>query len=242
MKVGLRRVSPGLNGTEIRVVNWYNLLGCVQQMGKPRMFIVIEGPEGSGKSTLASNVADWLRRQAKDVLLVRDPGGTRIGEKIRAVLLDKKNMAMCPGTELLLYVAARAQLLGELIQPALDRGVIVVSDRFTLSTFAYQSVTGGWDADMLRRLITAPYCHRQPDVMFYLDIPIEVGFARMKAVRKKLDRIESKGRMFHHQVHNAYKRFALSEFKDVLRIVDASRAGDDVCDEVCAAIQERLDA
>lgn len=204
------------------------------------MFIVVEGLDGSGKSSISVEAADYLEGIGFKVTLIRDPGGTVIGERIRDILLDRGNANIHPGTELLLYLAARAQLLDEMIRPALERGNVVISDRFALSTFVYQSVTGKWDIEMLRSLVLAPYCYQKPDAILYLDTSPEVGFFRMMRrmrMEKNLDRIESKGVAFYQNIYEAYQRFSRSEFGEILHVVNASQAFEGVREDMFSELR-----
>ena len=139
------------------------------------MFISIEGLDGSGKTTQAQRLYDWLRLRGHDVLLTREPGGTPIGEQIRALLHDLDNTAMQPATELLLYNASRAQLVAEELRPQLESGGIALCDRYADSTLAYQGYGHGQDLELLRSVIDAATGGLQPDVTIFLDIAAADG-------------------------------------------------------------------
>jgi dTMP kinase len=168
------------------------------------VFIVLEGPEGAGKSTQARLLADRLRNGGNDVVLTREPGGTPIGEQIRAILLDQANCAMLPATEALLYSAARAQHVGDVIKPALERGAVVVCDRFADSTLAYQGGGRGLPMQDLRaaqRLATGGVA---PTLRILVDVPVEVGLRRRLGVEDEVNRLDVAGVEFHRRVRAAY--------------------------------------
>lgn len=167
-------------------------------------FIVFEGPDGTGKSTIATKVADLLKQDGFDVLRTFDPGDTKIGQRIREILLDKKNDDMSPATEILLYCAARAQMAKQIIKPALDDGKVIICDRYTLSTFVYQVLTGAWTEEQVRWLIDFGSEDVQPHMMLVLHAPLDVCLGRMNKMGKEADRLESKGRSFFEAVHKRY--------------------------------------
>lgn len=167
-------------------------------------FIVFEGPDGTGKSTVANKVAGLLKQDGFDVLRTCDPGDTKIGQRIREILLDKKNDDMSPATEILLYCAARAQMAKQIIKPALDEGKIIICDRYTLSTFVYQVITGDWTEEQVRWLIDFGSESAEPHTMIVLHAPLDVCLGRMEKMGKEADRLESKGREFFEAVHKRY--------------------------------------
>ncbi len=174
------------------------------------VLITFEGIEGSGKSTQARLLAESLKAQGHEVLALREPGGSAIAEKIRALLLDPANKAMSPIAELLLYEAARAQLVTEILRPALDRGVIVICDRFYDSTTAYQGAgrqLRSVDFSTLNRLATGGLI---PDATFLLDVPVELGLRRAKGDSAG-DRIEQEPIDFHNRVRQAFIAIAAAE-------------------------------
>jgi dTMP kinase len=164
-------------------------------------FVAVEGPDGSGKTTQAEQLADYLRGRGGEVLLVREPGGTRLGERVREVLLDPDLAELGVRSELMLFMACRAQLVEEVIRPALARGALVVSDRFLLSTQVYQGVVGGLPAGSIQAVAAAATGGLEPDLTLLLDVPAEVGLARLGQAR---DRLERKGVAFHRRVRQAY--------------------------------------
>lgn len=181
-------------------------------------FIVIEGPDGCGKSTQARLLAEALRERGLDVLLCREPGGTEIGEKIRSVLSDPLNRKMTVQTELLLYMASRAQLVEEKIRPALEAGKTVVCDRFLLSSVVYQGIVGGFGEENVFAVARCAIGDLKPDITVVLDLPVREAFKRLGISAKDQsylfsqspDRQERKGKEFHEKVYNAYRSLAKS--------------------------------
>ncbi|OHW40653.1 MULTISPECIES: dTMP kinase [Pseudomonas] len=167
------------------------------------LFITLEGPEGAGKSTNREYLAERLRAAGIEVLLTREPGGTPLAEKIREVLLATGDEVMNPDTELLLVFAARAQHLAEVIRPALARGAVVICDRFTDSTYAYQGAGRGLSLERIATLETFVQGDLRPHLTLVFDLPVDVGLARASA-RGRLDRFELEGREFFEAVRAAY--------------------------------------
>ncbi|MEO6055654.1 MAG: dTMP kinase [Gemmatimonadales bacterium] len=167
------------------------------------LFVVLEGPEGSGKSTLAQPLAERIRERGEDPVVVREPGGTRAGEIARRALLDPEHPV---GTlaELFFYLAARAQLVEEVIAPALRQGRVVLSDRFSLSTEAYQMAGRGASAEVVLPANRAAVGGLRPDLTLILDLPPDVGRARQLASGKQLDRLDAESAEFHRRVLDYY--------------------------------------
>jgi dTMP kinase len=151
------------------------------------LFITFEGPEGSGKSTQARLLYERLQAQGYPVILTREPGGTRISELIRRIVVDLRHTEMAPTTETLLFSAARAQLVSELIRPYLNTGGIVLCDRYADSTFAYQGYGLGRDLDELQAITTVATGGLMPDLTFYLDLPVEDGLRRKQAAKERAE-------------------------------------------------------
>ena len=175
--------------------------------GGSGVFVVVEGPEGAGKSTLARSLAARLLAEGVPVVAVRQPGGTPVAEAARKVAL-KFPHEMSPAAELFLFLAARADLVHRVIRPALEAGQVVVADRFARSTLAYQVAGAGLPADDVARAIRLATGGLVPDLTLVLDVPVEVGRARQRAVRKIQDRIERQDDAFHRRVLEAYRRAA----------------------------------
>ncbi len=196
------------------------------------LFITLEGPEGAGKSTNRDYLALQLRAAGLDVVLTREPGGTPLAERIREVLLAPSDEPMNADAELLLMFAARAQHIAQVIRPALQRGAVVLCDRFTDATYAYQGGGRGLAVERIATLERFVQGELQPDLTLVFDLPIEVGLARASA-RGRLDRFEQEGRAFFDAVRSAYLARAATDTQRY-RIVDASQS--------LAEVQQALDA
>jgi dTMP kinase len=167
------------------------------------LFITLEGPEGAGKSTNREYLAEHLRAQGVDVVLTREPGGTPLAERIRELLLAPSDEKMDADTELLLVFAARAQHLAEVIRPALARGAVVLCDRFTDATYAYQGGGRGLSLERIATLEQFVQGDLRPDLTLVFDLPVEIGLSRA-AARGRLDRFEQEGQAFFEAVRQAY--------------------------------------
>ncbi|OIO32583.1 MAG: dTMP kinase [Candidatus Omnitrophica bacterium CG1_02_40_15] len=181
-------------------------------MLKRGLFITFEGPEGSGKTTHSKLLCGFLRKKGFKVLHTREPGGTLINEKIRNILLDPKNKGMDVGCEMLLYMAARAQIVKQKILPSLGQKKIVICDRFTDATLAYQGYAGGMDLKVIDNITSIVTKGLKPDITFLLDIDAKQGLLR--AGRSK-DRMERKSILYHNKVRNGYLSIAKKEPKRV---------------------------
>ena len=190
------------------------------------LFITLEGPEGAGKSTNREYLAERLREHAIDVVMTREPGGTPLAEKIREILLAPTAEAMAADTELLLVFAARAQHLSQVIRPALERGAVVLCDRFTDATYAYQGGGRGLSEARIGVLENFVQGDLRPDLTLVFDLPIEVGLARA-AERGRLDRFEQEGHDFFNAVRQTYLRHA-AQAPERYRIVDAAQSLEEV--------------
>lgn len=199
------------------------------------VFITLEGADGCGKTTQATLVAAALEARGREVVRLREPGGTPISEKVRALLLDPANAEMVPECELLLYEASRAQLVRQVIEPALERGACVLCDRYYDSTFAYQAGGRGLDETLVRQSNVLGSCGRVPDRTLVLDLDPALGFAR--ATAGGVDRMEAEGLAFQERVRNAYLRLA-SEEPSRVRLVDASGKKGEVTARVLAALDD----
>jgi len=181
--------------------------------------VVLEGVEGAGKSTQARLLGEWLDSCGLPFTLAREPGGTDVGEAIRHVVLDQPELSIPPETELLLYLAARTAFVQEVALPVLERGELLIVDRFSLSTYAYQGYGRGLDLDEVRRMDRFASGGLAPDVYVVLDLPVEEGKARQKAAGKREDRLESSGEVFLEAVGRGYRE--LARMDESVRLVDA---------------------
>lgn len=198
------------------------------------LFLVLEGIEGCGKSTQARLLAEYLTRHGIACTLTREPGGTPVGEAIRDILLHGQDLSA--QTELLLMCAARAAHVAEIIRPALEAGSVVVSDRYALSTFAYQGAGRMLNPDDVERVNAVATGGLLPDLTIVVDVPWEVGAARRAGSNE--DRIESAGDAFHARVAKAYR--LLSEGQDAVQPVDGVGSPEEVHERVLALLHRRF--
>jgi len=203
------------------------------------LLVTFEGPEGGGKTTQSR----WLHRRlvgyGYEAVLTREPGGTTLGEAVREWLLGLTNEALAPQAEALLHTAARAQHVACVIRPALDRGAIVVCDRFVDSTLAYQGGGRGLDEQMLRALQDFATQGVWPDLTILLDVPVEVGLARRRASGEPLTRLDRESVAFHERVR-AWYRMAAAREPERWQVVDGQQPAEDVANEVWNAVVARL--
>jgi dTMP kinase len=198
----------------------------------PGKFIVLDGPEGAGKSTQIERLVGRLRELGRTTTAVRDPGSTPVSERIREVLLDPRLPDMDVRTEVFLYMASRAEMVKRVIRPALDVGLVVVSDRFISSTAAYQGAAGGIDPAVIWQLGQVACAGVEPDLTVILDLDVGRGFGRMKRER---DRIESKDREYHEKVRQGFLAMA-RERPDKFVVIDADRPADAVAADIEKAV------
>lgn len=197
-------------------------------------FIVFDGGEGCGKSTQVKLLRDRMAAAGVDVLLVRDPGTTRIGEQIRAILLDPAHGEMNMRCEMLLYMAARAQMMSQTILPALEAGKTVICDRFVSSTLAYQLGGDGLTAQEIRDIADIAIKRRWPDLTIILDMPVQ---ASMKRVQREKDRIEQRSTEYHETVRRNFLSQAEADPKRH-RVINADRTPEQVHEDVWNAISQ----
>ncbi len=189
-------------------------------------FIVLEGGEGSGKTTQATLLSTWLDSLGVDHLVTREPGGTAVGEAVRGVVLHRTDLEMPAESELFLYLASRAAFVRDVVRPALADGKVVVSDRFDLSTLAYQGYGRGLPLEEVRSAIALATGGLEPDLTLLLDVPVAEGTARQRANAKEHDRIEQEGATFLERVHGGY--LALAEGDGRIRVVDGLGSAEEV--------------
>lgn len=204
------------------------------------MFITIEGPEGSGKSSVTKKVVERLEKEGFEVVMTREPGGTPIAEEIRNVILDKKNTAMDPITEALLYAASRRQHLVEKVWPLSKAGKIVISDRFLDSSLAYQGGARNLGIDKVLAMNMFATEGYYPDVTLLFDIDPRIGLARIAANKnREVNRLDLEKIEFHDNVRKTFLSLA-ERFKDRFVILDASKPFDDVVEDAYKAIKARI--
>lgn len=198
-------------------------------------FITVEGTEGVGKSTNMAFIEKWLHKSGKDLIITREPGGTELGEKLRAVLLDAKEQSMCDDTELLLMFSARAQHLQQVILPALEAGKWVLCDRFTDSTYAYQGGGRGIAMSRIAQLEQWVQGDRRPDMTFILDLPIDIGLERA-GKRSAPDRFELEKHDFFNKVRDTFLSRA-ADNPSRYSIIDASPSLNEVQDSIQSVLE-----
>ena len=199
------------------------------------MFITLEGPDGSGKTTQIRLLHDALKSANYDVLLTREPGGSPIGDQIRQILHDVQNREMNPATEILLYSASRAQLVKQVIRPALAAGKIVLCDRYAGSTMAYQGYGRGLDLRALEAITNFATGGLKPDLTLLLDVDVRIGLGRRLKGGEEWNRMDQQALEFHQRTRDGYLTLAAAEPGRWVRI-DASGS----IDQVAAALWERV--
>lgn len=203
------------------------------------LFITLEGPEGAGKSTNRDYLAALLREHGVDVVLTREPGGTPLAERIRELLLAPADEPMASDTELLLVFAARAQHLQQVVRPALARGAVVLCDRFTDATYAYQGGGRGVPAERIALLEDFVQGVLRPDLTLVFDLPVEVGLARA-AARGRLDRFEQERLEFFEAVRSTYLQRA-AQAPERYRVLDAAQPLDAVQERIAGLLPQLLE-
>jgi dTMP kinase len=183
------------------------------------MFITLEGPEGSGKSSQLPDLAEFLSGQGWEVLTTREPGGTPIGDQIRQILMRLDNQELHPRTEILLFLASRAQLVEQVIKPALREGKLVLCDRFGDSTLAYQGYGHGLNLDTLRTMLDFATDKLKPDLTLLLDVDVETGLQR-KRKEDEWNRLDAYALAFHQRVREGYHELCRQE-PERWRVIDA---------------------
>ncbi len=207
---------------------------------KKGLFITFEGPDGSGKTTVSTAVVERLQKEGYQVKYTREPGGSKIAEEIRSVILDPKNTEMDARCEALLYAAARRQHLVEKVLPALEEGITVISDRFVDSSLAYQGYGRGIGMDEVYSINMFAIEGRLPDKTIYLDIDAKTGLDRINANRTSLDRLDQESEDFHNLVHKGYEE-VVNIYKDRMVIIDASKDVESVIEESYQVLKGLLD-
>ncbi|PQO47122.1 dTMP kinase [Blastopirellula marina] len=199
------------------------------------MFISFDGIDGAGKSTQRDLLTQWLTEQGHEVVLCRDPGTTEAGERVRDLLLHRAELELHPRTEMLLYMAARAQLVDDVIRPAIAAGKTVLCDRYLLANIAYQGHASGLDLEDVRGVGKVAVDHVMPDLTILLDLPEDIAFPRLG---KNLDRMEAKGVAFMHRVREGFLKEA--ETYPHVAVIDASQEIDAIQKAIREAVSQRL--
>lgn len=203
-------------------------------------FITFEGPDGSGKSTQMRILAERLRTRGREVVETQEPGGTGVGVQIRSILLSSDNRNLCPIAEMLLYFAARAQNFDERILPAWERGAVVLSDRFTDSTLAYQGEGRELGPEVVMQLHNIA-CHGlQPDLTICIDVETEVGLARVRARNgANRDRMDEETVEFHRRVRQMYLKLG-QQYPERIKLVDGNGLMEDVSNRIWRVVEQRV--
>lgn len=205
----------------------------------PARFITLEGIEGAGKTTVADRITQALRARGLTVHATREPGGTKLAERIRGVVLDRGEEHISATAEMLLMFGARQVHIDNLIRPALSRGEWVLCDRFTDATHAYQGGGRGVDRTLIDRIAQAVHGNLMPDCTLLLDVPVRVGLERMQARRGAVDRFEVESAQFFDRVRTRYLELARAA-PARFRIIDATQSADQVAAAALAALEEAL--
>ena len=203
------------------------------------LFLTFEGGDGAGKSTLIESLHRHLEKVGKSVLKTRAPGGTKVGEAIRSLLLTKSEIPLSVRGELFLFLADRAQHVDETIYPALQKGNIILCDRYNDSTVAYQGTARGFDPVWTRSLCDFATNGLQPDLTLYLDIDPKIGLSRVLNTGIDKDRIESEALSFHEKIRAAFHKIAKEDPKR-FRILDASKSPDEVFQQALGILNDVL--
>jgi dTMP kinase len=203
------------------------------------MFITLEGPEGSGKTSQTPLLAEFLTAKGHRVVTTREPGGTDIGNQVREVLMRMANTAMQPRTEILLFLAARAQLVEELIRPKLAQGSVVICDRYADSTLAYQGYGHGMDLELLRTFLNFATGNLWPDLTLLFDIDPEEGLHRRKRSGGEWNRLDAYALAFHQRVRAGYRALA-SQDPQRWVVIDAGQPFEQVQTQIRQVVLERL--
>lgn len=202
----------------------------------PGRFISLEGIDGAGKSAQIGRLADWLRSRGHRVTTCRDPGSTPAGDAVRAILLDRHDLHLAPTAEMFLYMASRAQLVADVIEPALARGDWVVSDRYLLSNVVYQGHAGGLDPESIRVAGQIATAGRMPDLVLLIDVDLETSAQRLK---RPLDKLENRGDDYRARLRAGYLAEAARQ-PDRVATIDGAPGIDAVAAAIRAAVTARI--
>ena len=204
--------------------------------GLPTRFIALDGIDGAGKSVQVARLAEWLRGRGRGVTTCRDPGSTPVGDAVRAILLERRDLHLAPTAEMFLYMAARSQLVADVVSPALARGDWVVSDRYLLANIVYQGHAGGLDPEEIRRVGAVATGGLLPDLVLVLDVDLETAARRLD---RPLDKLESRGDGFRGRLRAGYLAEAAREPERIV-VVDATATVDEVTDRIRTAVTARF--
>lgn len=202
------------------------------------MFIALEGVEGSGKSTLSKKLAQKIKNEiGKEVVLTREPGGTTIGKEIRKLLLERRDINLSSLAETFLFAADRAEHVQGIIKPALAKNNFVITDRYYYSTLAYQGYARGLELDLLKKICKLAIAGVEPDLIFLLDLPVELGLERAKSREENWTKFEEEELEFHKKVRSGF--LELSKENNFI-VIDASLSPEEILNEAWRSIQSHL--
>lgn len=203
------------------------------------LFITLEGPDGSGKSTIARLLADYLKEKDYDVVTTREPGGTKISEDIRDIILDTNNTNMSYVTEALLYAASRAQHVSQKIRPAIESGKVIICERFVLSSLVYQGIARGLGIEKVKEINDFAIQGINPDLILFFDIPPDVALKR-KTKKNQGDRLEREKLEFHKKVYEGYLSL-IDIYKEKINLIDATKTKHNTFQQVKVALDNLLE-
>lgn len=206
---------------------------------KKGLLITFEGIEGSGKTTQIKAVSRWLKNKGLGVVLTREPGGTPLADRIRSILLDAKAKGISASMELFLYEVARRDHLSEVILPSLQKGKIVLCDRFTDATLAYQGYGRGLSMKIIEVMNRTATGGLKPDLTFLFDLPVEAGLQRAGKRTRGLDRLEKESKSFHQKVRNGYLTLARKE-KRRFKVIHAKESRREIFAQICREVDRKL--
>ncbi|HPJ21297.1 MAG TPA: dTMP kinase [Clostridia bacterium] len=206
---------------------------------KKGLFISIEGLDGSGKSTQVRYIQEYLHGRNIRTLLLREPGGTKIGEKVRDILLDARNTEMDSVAEMLLYASSRAQIMAEKVIPALEDGITVICDRFIDSSIAYQGYGRELDINEVYNVNYTAVRHILPDITFFLDQHPDTSLRRRKEA-SKADRLENEKMEFHNRVYKGYKELC-SRYPERIKVLDAGESIEEIGEKITKHLESFLE-
>jgi dTMP kinase len=201
-------------------------------------FIALDGMDGAGKSSQIAALVRWLEGVGRTVVTCRDPGATPAGDAIRAILLDRHDLHVSPTAEMLLYMAARAQLVAEVVAPALDRGDWVISDRYLLANIVYQGHAGGLDPEAIRQVGRIATANIMPDLVLVLDVDLETAARRLA---RPLDKLENRGDDYRRRLRSGFLAEA-DRAPETITVIDAAGTIDEVAARIRAAVAARFPA
>lgn len=206
---------------------------------KRGLFITFEGNDGSGKTTQILRLKEYLMEKGMEVVLVREPGGTPIGEKIRQLVLGNENQGMCLITEMMLYAASRAQLVHQIIRPGILEGKAVICDRFVDSSYAYQGIGRDLGLETVRSVNQYAIGDCMPDLTFFMDVDADTAMARRNAKGEEADRIESEHMDFHRKVYEGYNQL-VTLYPERIKRIDVKVSPDKVFESIKSYMDELL--